>query len=114
MIRLLEEWSEGLGNNFVVRGVFMDLPKAFDYISHDLLIAKLKAYGFDNYLVNYFDSYLDNRKQCVRINNEKSSLQNISGVPEGSIVGPILFNLFFNDFLESECKLAIKWFHENK
>ena len=100
LIRLLEEWREGLDNNFDVGGVFMDLSKTFHCISHDLLIAKLKAYGFDDYLVHYLYSYLDNRKQFVRINNEKSSLQNIiSGVPQGSIVGPTLFNLFFSDFL---------------
>ena len=77
-------------------GVFMNLSKAFDCILHNLLIAKLKAYGFDDHLVHYPYSYLDNRKQCVRIDNEKSSLQNITwGLPQGSIVGPTLFNLFF-------------------
>ena len=74
--------------------------KFFDCIPHDLLIVKLKAYGFDDYFVHYLYSYLDNRKQCVRINNEKNSLQNIiSGVPQGSLVRPTLFNLFFNYFL---------------
>ena len=74
----------------------MDLSKAYDCIPHDLLIAKLKTYGFDDYLVHYLYSYLDNRKQRMRINNEKSSLQNtISGVREGSIVEHTLFNLFF-------------------
>ena len=88
LIRLLEEWREGLDNNFVVGGVFMDLSKAFDCIPHDLLIAKLLGYGFDDYLVHYLYSDLDTRKQCVRINNEKSSLQNvISGVPQAAIVG---------------------------
>ena len=96
LIRLLEEWREDLDNNFVVRGVFMDLSKALDCIPHDLLIAKLKAYGFDDYLEHYLYSHLDNRKQCVRINNEKSSLQNlISGLPQSSLVGLTLFNLFF-------------------
>ena len=146
LIHLLVEWSEGLDNNFVVEGVLMDLFKAFYCIPHDLLIAKLRAYGYDHYLVQYLYSYLDNRKRCVHINHEKSSLQNItSGVPQGSIVGSTLFNLFFNDFLlfiliasvhnfaddsslsnivkasdslkhplESECKVAIKLFHENK
>ena len=100
MVRLLEEWTEGLDDNFVVGGVFMDLSKAFNCIPHDPLIAKLTANGFDDYLVFYLYSYLDNRKQCVRVNNEKRSLQHIiSGVPQSSIVGPTLFNLFFNDFL---------------
>ena len=80
--------------------VFMGLSKAFNCIPHDLLIAKLKAYGFDEYLVHYLYSYLDNRKQCARINNEKSSSQNIiSGVPQSSIVGPTLFNLFLTIFI---------------
>ena len=86
--------EEGLHNNFVMGGVFIDLSKAFDCIPHDLLIAKLKAYGFDDYLVHYL-SYLDNRKQCVRINNKKISLQNIvSGVSQGSLVGPTLLKRF--------------------
>ena len=85
LIRLLDKWREGLHNNFAVGGVFMDLSKAFDCILHDLFIAKLKADGFDDDLLHYLYSYLDDRKQCVRINNEKSSLQNIISVPQGSV-----------------------------
>ena len=71
LIRLLEKRREGPYNNFVAGGVFMDLSKAFDCNPHDLLIAKLKTYGFDDYLVHYLYSYLDNWKQWVRVNNEK-------------------------------------------
>ena len=75
-----------------------DLSKAFDCIAHDLLIAKLAAYGFSDTALRYIYSYLSNRKQCVRIKNTYSSYQKIiSGVPQGSILGPIFFNLSIND-----------------
>ena len=99
LIRLLEEWRQHLDNNKVVGGVFMDLSKAFDCVSHDLLIANLVAYSVEENLLMYIYSYLSNRKQCVRINNVHSRFQNvIPGVPQGSIVGPALSNCFFDDF----------------
>ena len=77
----------------------MNLSKAFDFVSHDLLIAKLEACGINENLLAYLHSYLSNRKQCVCSNNVTSDFETIiSRVPQGSIVGPILFNCFFNDF----------------
>ena len=76
-----------------------EYSKAFDCVPHDLLFTKLAAYGIDDNLILYIHSYLLNRKQCVCINNTLSELNKVfSGVPRGSIVGPILFNCFFNGF----------------
>ena len=78
----------------------MDLSKAFDCIPHDFLLAKLAVYGIDDNLIVYIHSYLQNRKQCICINNNLLSEFNklISDVPQVSIVEPILFNCFFNEF----------------
>ena len=77
-----------------------DLSKAFDTINHDLLLAKLHAYGFSINALNLMCSYLKNRKQRVQINNNFSATKSvITGVPLGSIDGPLLFNLFINDLV---------------
>ena len=83
----------------------MDLSKAFDCISHDLIIAKLGAYNIDDIALKLIFSYLKNRKQCVRINNTYSNFKNIiTGVTQGLIVGQLLFDFSINDlffFIES-------------
>ena len=77
-----------------------DLSRAFDCLPHELLIAKLDAYGFDKSSLKLIHSYLSNRKQRVKINDRYSSWSEILfGVPQGSILGPLLFNIFLCDMI---------------
>ena len=107
LICLLDEWREKLDKNFVFGVVLMDLSKAFDCMPHDLVIAKLAAYGIQRETLKMIYSYLKVRKQCVMINNTYSDYSEInSGVPQSSKLGPILFNLSINDlffFIEILC-----------
>ena len=76
----------------------MDLSKAFDCMPHELLIAKFKAYGVQDQSIKIIKSYLSDREQRVRIGNVHSSWKTtIKGVPQGSVLGPIFFNVFIND-----------------
>ena len=85
------------------------MSKAFDCIPHDILIAKLAAYGLSEEALMYIISYLSNRKQCVRINDTYSEFEDIiMGVSQGSILGPLLFNLSINDLLFF---ILIAWVH---
>ena len=100
MLSVTEEIRKNLDQNRVVGAVLMDLSKAFDCLPHELLIAKLASYGIKNKTLKLFYSYLKGRKQAVNIKGKLSLfLEILAGVPHGSILGPILFNIFLNDFI---------------
>ena len=105
---ILEKWKNILEKGKYFGAVFMDFSKAFDTINHDLLIAKLEAYGFSNNALLFMLSYLKNRSQRVSINSSFSTWKEIiGGAPQGSILGPLLFNVFQNDIFYFENRAFI-------
>ena len=95
---MLEKWKSTTDNKRSFGALLTNLSKAFDCLSHDLLIAKLNAYGFNMSALQFVHSYLKNRMQRTKINSEYSSWEEIMfGVPQGSILGPLLFNIFLCD-----------------
>ena len=91
---MIENWKETLDQGGRYGALLTDLSKAFDRIMHDLLKAKLQAYGFDNDSLNFMCNYLLGRQQRIKINSYFSTWSKIENVvPQGSILGPLLFNI---------------------
>ena len=89
--------AKWVDKGFVVDVVFMDFSKAFDLVSHSLLISKLRLLGFDNALVNWIESFLADRTMSVTISGSVSTVRDVvSGVPQGSVLGPLLFLIYAN------------------
>ena len=106
--------ATAIDNHSHTIGIFLDFSKAFDTINHDILLHKLSHYGIRGKALEWFRSYLSNRKQFVFLNGTSSTMQSLEcGVPQGSLLGPLLFLIYINDFQYSSNVLSFILFADD-
>ena len=114
IIELVDKIANAVERNETTVGIFLDLSKAFDTINHNILLYRLEYYGFRGVTLDWFKSYLSNQKQFVRYQMHDSNHKIINcGVPQGSILGPLLFILYINDNVSTTSLLELILFADD-
>lgn len=114
ILDVLDSCYKNLDNNNMIVGIYLDLQKAFDTVDHEILLSKLSYYGIRGVMLSWIKNYLYNRKQYTVANNVASDLGSITcGVPQGSVLGPLLFLLYMNDIKNSVPDNDIKLFADD-
>ena len=114
LVSLTEAVRSTLDNKRLGCGIFIDLQKAFDTVNHRILLSKLENYGIRGCALEWFRSYLSDRKQYVSVNGSNSNLLSITcGVPQGSVLGPLLFLIYINDLPNASKKLTFYLFADD-